>query len=131
MDLSPVTTTQSFDDTDDRWRASDHGVDCMESITLKLDDADLAELIEADPVTAGYSFLPAGIPLKKSSTLYIRNDTGAACDGHLYKTVRFKTGATKAGGSLFWHGAVYSAQIVAVDSEFVASTDGARQIRYR
>ena len=108
MDLSPTRTTVSK--TKIPWRADDHGVDSLESITLDITNGGFGF------TTAGGT-IPEGTPIKKhtASGFYRRVVTTSGseekADGHLFEDVVVKPGSTKVGGSLFWHGKVIDANV--------------------
>lgn len=131
MDLSPKTTViQSADEK--RWLGSKHGTDTLETITLDITNGGFTIVDGGD----GYGYIKSGTPVKlhTATNLYRRVNTGTgteeAADGHLFETVRVKTGTgatTKAGGSLLWHGVVVDAL---VPGTFVDANRAAKHIRY-
>jgi hypothetical protein len=127
MDLSPKTTTVTTQD-EKRWLGTDHGTDCMETITLDVTNGGFTVVDGGD----GWGYIKSGEPLKKdgATALYKRALSTEACDGHLFESVRVKTGTgatTKAGASLYWHGKVIAAQ---VPGAFVTAQRAAANIRY-
>jgi hypothetical protein len=115
MDLSPRTTTSGHND-EKQWLGSKHGTDATRTITLDITNGgfEAGDLVVGDAV--GFSYIRSGVPLKKHAAtgLYRRNTTTAACDGHLFESVRIKVGdgaTTKAGAALHWHGVVVDAQV--------------------
>lgn len=129
MDLSPHTTTvQPVDEK--RWLGSTHGTDCTSTITLDVDGGSFDDLIVDGG--NGYGYIPSGTAVDEDGDLYVLNEGGSACSGHLVESVRVKLGADStetAGAALLWHGVV-NAELVP-GGTFDASTDAAAFIRYR
>lgn len=130
MGLQPKTTTESYI-SENLWQLSDHGQQSGQTGTL-----DLAKF-ETNP--AG-GMIPDGTPVVKNEETglyepaiawdttgdpdaYVQEDVAA---GHVYKTIAYDAGQTRAPFSLFWHGRVKASAVPVPTGHAGATFDPAK-----
>lgn len=133
MGLQPKTTTEAYV-SENLWQVSDHGQQSGQTGTLDLTKFE---------VDAAGGVIPDGTPVVKNAQTGLYEPAiawsttpdpdayvqAAKADGHVYKSVAYDAGQTRAGFSLFWHGRVKTSAVPVPTGHPGATFDPAKGAR--